>query len=66
MISLDAAYIELAKFGASGALIVVLIIWVRSLQDRLLAVVEKNTAALVGVKSALELCQAVHGGRKNV
>jgi len=56
----DTVYLELAKAGFLGALVVVLIVWVRALQDRLLSVVEKNTEALAGVRSALEKCQMIH------
>lgn len=63
---MEQVYLQLANSGALGALVVVLVVWVRHLQDRLLAVVENNTKALAEVKSTLEKCQLVHdreGGR---
>lgn len=60
---MELGYTELAGAGAWGALVVVLVLWVRHLQDKLLSVVDKNTEALCGVKSALEKCQMIHDPR---
>lgn len=57
---MESELIGLGQLGLAGAVITVLIVQVRYLQDKLLSVIERNTVAMEQLKAVIDKCQDTH------